>query len=229
MPKNTQNEIRTYAYILKRTNYAEADRILNLITPSGKMVAIAKGVRKPKSKLAGGVEMFSLVDLNIHKGKSEFGVITSAKMLKYCGNILLDLNKMELAGMILKKVSLLSENLDNPEFFTIVDQSMMALDKNVGINLIETWFWLNLAKASGEEINLYRDTTGEKLREEEKYVWDNTEGALSVNNYGEIGVNEIKMMRLMLAVELSVVERVKNVDGATLSKILKIARAVNKC
>ena len=45
-------DIKTYAYVLRRTNYGEADRILNLITPSGKMTAIAKSVRKEKSKLA---------------------------------------------------------------------------------------------------------------------------------------------------------------------------------
>ena len=53
MLNNMQNkDIKTMGYVLKRTNYAEADRILNLITPQGKISAIAKGVRKEKSKLA---------------------------------------------------------------------------------------------------------------------------------------------------------------------------------
>lgn len=47
-------DVKTLAYVMRRTNYGEADRILNLITPEGKMSAIAKGVRKEKSKLAGG-------------------------------------------------------------------------------------------------------------------------------------------------------------------------------
>ena len=29
------NDIRTYGYVLRRTNYGEADRILNIITPKG--------------------------------------------------------------------------------------------------------------------------------------------------------------------------------------------------
>ena len=54
MSKNTpDNYLRTFGYVLRRTNYGEADRILNIITPSGKISAIAKGVRKEKSKLAG--------------------------------------------------------------------------------------------------------------------------------------------------------------------------------
>ena len=49
---------RTEAIILRRTNYGEADRVISLITPDrGKISGIAKGVRKPKSKLAGGLEL----------------------------------------------------------------------------------------------------------------------------------------------------------------------------
>ncbi|HRQ86596.1 MAG TPA: recombination protein O N-terminal domain-containing protein, partial [Candidatus Saccharibacteria bacterium] len=46
---------RTRAIILRRTNYGEADRILQLLTPEGRKSAIARGVRKEKSKLAGGI------------------------------------------------------------------------------------------------------------------------------------------------------------------------------
>ena len=58
MSKSTRSDIKTLAYVLRRTNYGEADRILNIITPNGKISAIAKGARKEKSKLAGGIEMF---------------------------------------------------------------------------------------------------------------------------------------------------------------------------
>ena len=44
-------DIKTCAYVLRRTNYGEADRILNIITPLGKMSVIAKSVRKEKSNL----------------------------------------------------------------------------------------------------------------------------------------------------------------------------------
>ena len=45
-------DLRTKAIVLRRTDYGEADRILNLITPQGKIAVIAKGVRKEKSKLS---------------------------------------------------------------------------------------------------------------------------------------------------------------------------------
>ena len=97
MLTNTQpKDIRTLAYIIKRTNYGEADRVLNILTPEGKLSAMAKGVRKEKSKLAGNIEMFCLIDMNIHQGKNEFGVVTGARMLKYYSNLVIDLPRMEL-------------------------------------------------------------------------------------------------------------------------------------
>lgn len=228
MPNNTQSDIRTKAYVLRRTNFGEADRILNLITPQGKISAIARGVRKEKSRLAGGIEIFSLTDVNIHKGKGELFVVTSAKMLKYHGNIVADLQKMELAALFLKKVSLAAENSDNPEYFKIVDSVLGALDENEPRDVVEAWFWFNLTKASGEQVNLYRDGDGEKLDAETRYVWNVQEEALVVAPNGDIGADEIKIMRLMIAAELEVVLRIKMLNEKILP-ILKIARALGKC
>ena len=54
------NNIRkkTLAIVLRRTDFGEADRIINLLTPGGKVSAMARGVRKPKSKLAGAHTFF---------------------------------------------------------------------------------------------------------------------------------------------------------------------------
>ena len=167
MPK----DLKTKAYVLRRTNYGEADRILNLITPQGKIAAVAKGVRRPKSKLAGGVEMFSLIQVNLHFGKSDMAVLTGTKMISFYGEILKDLGRMELASEILKKVSKASDSVDSPELFEIVDQSLSSLNVGFDTNLVEAWFLLNLARVMGEEINLYRDADGNKLDANLKYSY----------------------------------------------------------
>ena len=68
-----RDDIKTLGLVLRRTNYGEADRILNIITPTGKISAMAKGVRRARSKLAGGVEMFSLSEYVIHCGRGGWG------------------------------------------------------------------------------------------------------------------------------------------------------------
>lgn len=219
------NDLKTLAYVLRRTNYGEADRILNLITPSGKISAIAKAARKEKSKLAGGIEMFSLVELNIHQGRSELGVVTSARMLKYYDRILKDYARMELAALILKKVSLAAESSDNAEYFELVDQSLSGLNDGIKVELVESWFLLNLAKSMGEEINVYRDTEGKKLEIEGRYDWSAMELAFAQRANGAYGADEIKMLRLMMTADLVIVARVKNAEGM-LMKILEVAKTV---
>ena len=227
MSNNMQNkDLKTLGYVLRRTNYNEADRILNIITPEGKISVIAKGVRKEKSKLAGGVELFSLAEINIHQGRSELGVVTSARMKKYYSNILKDFARMELAGLILKKISLASENLDSPGYFDIVDQSLAGLDCGLENELVESWFWLNLAKVSGEEINLYRDANGVKLSLGKRYSYDLAEKALVLADDGELGTEEIKVLRLMLATRLTVVAQIKDLSSF-LPKILRLARMMS--
>lgn len=222
----SRKDIRTLGYVLRRTNYAEADRILSLITPQGKIAVIAKGVRKERSKLAGAIEMFSRTDFNIHVGRGEFGVVTGAKMQKYFGGIIKDLSKMELAAMILKKINKVAENSDNSEYFDIVDQSLTELDGDSNVELVEAWFLMNLMRAMGEEINLYYDVDGEKLSTEKRYIWNAMEKAFNKDERGGFGVDEIKMLRLIYSTDLKVVKRVK-VDEGMISKIVGFARMLN--
>lgn len=214
MSVNTPSQdIRASGIVLRRTNYGEADRILNIITPVGKITAIAKGVRKARSKLAGGVEMFSLIDFNIHKGRSEMGVVTGAKMLEYYGEIVKDFGRMELAGMIFKKIGRLAESSDNSEYFKITEQCLKELNSGMNGEIVEGWFLLNAAKTMGEEMNLYRDVMGNKLVAEERYSWNPSQAAFVVDMRGEYGVDEIKLLRLMSTAELKMIKRVKVEDG----------------
>ena len=56
---------RTRAIVLRRTNYGEADRVVQLLTVEGRRSVMARGVRKEKSKLAGGIELFAVSDVVI--------------------------------------------------------------------------------------------------------------------------------------------------------------------
>lgn len=224
MPK----DIRTKTFVLRRTNYGEADRILTLLTETGTASVIAKGVRKEKSKLAGGIELFCLSEITYHEGKNNrLGTLTSAKMLKFFDKIPVNIPKLELASLVLKQIGRISENLEGPEYFNLVFQVFSSLNRSNKLILIESWFWFNFARISGEQVNLYRDTSGKDLAPDETYVWDNKELALKRQIGGNIGVNEIKLMRLMLTANLSMILRVEKVDPLVHS-ILHIAKSVNK-
>ena len=209
----TAQSLNTKGIILKRTNYGEADRILNIITPQGKIAAIAKSARKEHSKLAGGIEMFSLTDLTIHQGKGSLSVITSARMIKHYSGIIKNLDKIEFAATVLKKVSAASEHTESPDFFEITKQVLEELDSKNDFRLIESWFWLNLKKLSGEEVNLYRDVTSQKLTPDHLYEWDPIEGAFIPHAAGTYGANEIKMLRVLSDSNFNLAKRVKTDDN----------------
>ena len=226
MLNNMQNkDIRTLGYVLKRTNYGEADRILNIITSQGKIAAIAKGVRKEKSKLAGGIEMFTLVDFNIHLGRGEFGIVTGAKMVRHYGDIVKDFVKIELSAAVLKRANRLAEGSDSSEYFKIVDQSLLAINTNEELKMIEAWSLLNFKKAMGEEVNLYRDMNGEKLAADARYNWDSYEAVFVRDERGEYGADEIKLLRLMMSSDLNVVLRVKVRDDM-MERVLRLIHTV---
>ena len=221
-------DIRTKAIVLRRTNYGEADRILNLLTEKGAISVIAHGARKEKSKLAGGIEIFCVSEITYYEGRNnDLHTLTSAKMLEYYDKIPVDLNKLELGSLILKQVNKNADNIDGSEYFNLVHQALSALNSSEKLGLIEAWFWFNLARLNGEQINLYRDTNGEELDKNTMYVWDNRESSLRPQRGGNIGEKEIKMMRLVLSSELKTVLRVEDTD-IIVPSILYIAKAINK-
>jgi hypothetical protein len=127
----------------------------------------------------------------------------------------------------MKQVAKYAENSTGPEYFDLLKQILSALNAGVNPELVETWFWFNLAKINGEQINLVKDTEGKKLDPYKMYVWDSTESALKEQLGGNVGPEEIKLMRLMLSNNLKTTSRVKDIIPK-LPTILYIAKIINK-
>ena len=77
---------RTYksdAIVLRSMRYSEADRILHIYTAErGRIGAIAKGVRKTKSRFGARLEPLSHVELMLHEGAGELQTITGVELLR---------------------------------------------------------------------------------------------------------------------------------------------------
>jgi DNA repair protein RecO (recombination protein O) len=72
--------VKTQGVVLRSMRYGEADRILHLYTPGrGKMGAIAKGVRRARSRFGGRLEPFFRLNLVLHEGRSELLTVTAAE------------------------------------------------------------------------------------------------------------------------------------------------------
>lgn len=194
-------QIRTKAVVLRRTNYGEADRILQLLTPdNGKVSVIAKGVRREKSKLAGGIELFAICDVTIIPGKGEMGTLTGARLDTYFAQILKEYERMQFAYEVIKQVGKATEMVSEPAFFDLIEGSFRALnDLEVDARLTETWFWLQLAILLGVGLNLSTDTNGMKLVEDTNYEFDIAESSFVHRPNGRFTTDHIKVLRLLSA------------------------------
>lgn len=210
--------IKTKAIVLRRTNYGEADRILSILTPEGQMSVMAKGVRKEKSKLAGGIELFSVSDVLVKKGKGDLGVLASVRLIEFYGELMKDLDAMELAGSILKDASRKADQLGASEYFDLTWQALKEMNealknrKNNKLSIVRAWWGLNVARTSGEEVNLHTDVDGEKLNACKKYIWDGVEKALRASERGAIDAGHIKLMRVMVSSPLKLSMNVVGAD-----------------
>lgn len=205
-------DIKTKSLVLRRTNYGEADRILNLITPDGKFSVIAKSARQPRSRLAGGIELFTLSDIIIHQGRGELGILTSAKMHTFYQHILSDLNRLELATSLLRKVDRLTNHYFSPDHFHLTAQILSGLNQGFSPQLVQTWALLQLSCLSGEELNLLVDQTSTPLNPKLCYFWDQSQLALSPHCNGNLTASHIKFLRFLLVNPLALCAKIKDYD-----------------
>ena len=235
MPSASSNprDLRTKAIVLRRTDYGEADRILQLLTPEGKQSVIARGVRREKSKLAGGIELFSVSEVLIHKGKSsDLGILTGAKLVQYFDAFVKDIELLELGGAMMRSVNTRAEQVESPEFFEILEQALTAMQKHAGersrwMDVLRAWWGINLTRVAGEDINLNYDTDGEKLSAEQRYYWDEENVAMHKAQAGRMGADHIKLLRIMERMPAEVALRVQGTDEL-IDEVLYVARCVER-
>lgn len=217
--------VRTKAIVLRRTNYSEADRIVQLLTPEGRRSVMAKGVRREKSKLAGGIELFAVSDVVIGEGKGDLGVLTSAKLEHFYRNILKDYDRLQFGYMAIKLVTRASDTVDEPEWFDLLQEVLAGLDVlTVPLSLVQTWFYLRYAALLGHELNLELDIEGGALQADSLYRYDIGEQGLRIAVNGEITGEHIKLLRLVSTRPLKVLVQIGGV-GELLPDCLRLAEA----
>ena len=205
--------IRTKAIVLRRTNYGEADRILQLLTKDyGKLSAMAKGARREKSKLAGGIELLAISDVTLVPGKSELWTLTGARTDTFFVHIMKDYEHMQFAYEAIKQVSRVTEQVNDVVFFVLLETVLRSLDdESIDFSVTVTWFWLQLAILQGQGLNLATDINGMNLVEGKNYRFDGEAMAFNFSENGEFTTNHIRLLRLLSAQKPVVATKVKGI------------------
>jgi DNA repair protein RecO (recombination protein O) len=193
------NSINSQGIVLSRTDYGEADRILTFLTPDqGKVSAIAKGVRKQKSKLAGGIELFSVSQISYIPGRRDISTLISTRLVKHYGNIVKNLDRTNLAYDLIKMTNKATE--DNPEsaYFDLLTAALEALDDDsIGLQLIQAWFAAQLLRLGGHTPNLHKEQGGKKLEPGQSYDFDFEK--MSFYPGQTYNTDKIKFLRLLFS------------------------------
>ena len=133
--------LKSEAVVLKQRDFGEADKILTIYSMElGKIHCIAKGIKRPKSKLRGSLLPFTHNSLVLFKGKS-FYTITGADVIESFVNLRKDFNLMAYTSYILELLdSLLLEEEANQQIFVLLVGIMHLLniiDPRVAVKIFE--------------------------------------------------------------------------------------------
>jgi DNA repair protein RecO (recombination protein O) len=197
------NRLVTTAIVLRRTDYGEADRILTLLTPEyGKLTLIAKGVRRVKSKLAGGIELFSVSEITFIKGRGAVGTLVSTRLIKHYSHIVSNLARTMLGYELIAWLHKATEDEPEEEYSELLREGFEALDDiSIQLSLVRFWFTAQLLRLAGHMPNLRTDEEGNKLATGQTYEFDYEHMSFAISRAGEgrFTAEHIKLLRLVFA------------------------------
>jgi DNA repair protein RecO (recombination protein O) len=126
--------VKTEAVVLRSMRYGEADRILHLYTPArGRIGAIAKGVRRARSRFGGRLEPFFRIQAELHEGKGELLTVTGAQTVDAHPRLRGDAGAIDAAARACDAVGRLFETGEpHPGVFNLLCRQLALLDEQAG-------------------------------------------------------------------------------------------------
>jgi DNA repair protein RecO (recombination protein O) len=126
--------LKTEAVVLRSLRYGEADRILHLYTPHrGRVGAIAKGVRRARSRFGGRLEPFFRLRIELHEGRGELMTVTGAHTLDGHPHLRGDARALDAAARACDAVGRLFETSEgHPAVFNLLCRELSLLDEQAG-------------------------------------------------------------------------------------------------
>lgn len=124
--------------MLRSMRYGEADRILHLYTPArGRVGAIAKGVRRARSRFGGRLEPFFRLKIELHEGRGELLTVTGAQTVDAYARLREDARALDAAARACDAVGRLFETSEpHPGVFNLLCRKLALLDEHAGGALV---------------------------------------------------------------------------------------------
>lgn len=223
------NQFKTTSITIARTDYGEADRIVTFLTRDhGKVRAMCKGVRKPKSKLAGGIELFGVSDTTFIKGKKDLDTLVSSRLDRHYGNIVRDIDKTMFGYEVLKIINKVLEDDASGDFFELLDDTLRALNTpELPLALAECSFLMRLMQLLGHEPNVTQDIKGKELEPDKNYRFSLDDMGFFEFDSGEYTRNHAKVLKLLAYNPPESIVKIKDV-GKYLKDLWPLVKSMSK-
>lgn len=228
---------KTEGIVLRYTNFGEADKILTILTrKNGKIKAIAKGCRKPKSSLLSSSEVFAFSEFVLYKG-TNFYHISQAVMRETFYNIRKDLLRLSYATYFAELAEAVSDvDIPSERLFLLLAKTLYYLStEKIPMGILNLGYQLKLMDISGYRPNIVRCAICRKPREE--YVrfsidmggvicsnCSNDENEKKAGEVFKISQGTTEAIKFLLNIEISRLNT-KKIDNTIFNEIDRITRS----
>lgn len=183
LPFQRQRTLRVEAIVLRHLDWGEADRLIWLFTREyGKLRAVAKGVRKARSRKAGHLEPFTRVSLLLARAK-DIPLITQVDTLDAYIPIHEDLIRMTCGLYLVELLDRFTyEEGANLPIFRLLRDSLERLSQAVDQDLVARYYEIRLLDHLGFRPQLFHCAQcGEEIKAENQYFSSQQGGVLCPN------------------------------------------------
>ena len=228
-------DYKTEAIVIKKTKLGEADRILTLYTPHlGKIQAVAKGVRQPKSKMSGHLELLTHSMVSLARGRN-LATITGSQTINSFRPIKDDLELTSYALYMIELVNQFTEDgIEDYPLFNILLEVMGKLSAGKNNDLVLRYFEVKLLDNLGYRPQLKQCVSCRtQLQPIINYFCPGAGGMLcptcSRNNSFSypLSVNGLKVFRMLQDEDYETIRRIKMTE-ALASELERLIRAYIK-
>ena len=134
---------RDAGVVLRTYKLGEADRIVVFLTEQhGKVRAVAKGVRKTKSRFGARVEPVSHVSLLLYKGRGELDIVSQAESIDHFRTVREDLDRLGQAVTMLEVVDQVAQERESsPRLYQMLLGALRTLAAKPSVVVVPAFFW----------------------------------------------------------------------------------------
>ena len=153
----TERLYRIEGIVMGRRNQGEADRVLTLCTPRGKVNVLAKGARKPRSRKAGHIELFCHSSFVVSRVKNYWDIVSQAETVEPHAVLRSDLLRGTYGRYAVELLDrFFTEGEGGQALFDLLNHTLVWLCEDDDLDLVARFYEQHLLGLAGFRPELFR-------------------------------------------------------------------------